>query len=177
MAREQRHTSDQPMQVIPPGRMSFRHLHSGRSQTRSGTSTQTTHSHLEEHNPVAKTSATRPNLVGSMATFHSNVYTNKVDRQATQKLGQWNQPQLRTWPAYYEPSSQMICQMGPATDGETPRTDQTWQYHSQAATSTRRFLAIPKSNIFQDSRPETDAIPVTILRETTTELRCSLPQS
>ena len=92
------------------------------------------------------------------------------------ELGQWTLPQIRIWPAYYEPSSQLICQQGQALDGKTISLNQTWQYHSPAATQTRRFLAIPKNNIFQDSRPASDAIPVTILRETTTDLRCSLPQ-
>ena len=52
---------------------------------RSGTTTQTTHSHLDEHDAVAATGATWTKLVGSMATFHSNVYTNQVNRQVTDR--------------------------------------------------------------------------------------------
>ena len=70
----------------------------------------------------------------------------------------------------------MICQLVATTADAHPGTNGSWHCHPSEPTQTRRFLAIPKSNgIFQDSRPEPDAIPVTIIRETTTELRCSLP--
>jgi hypothetical protein len=45
------------------------------------------------------------------------------------------------------------------------------------SSTTRRFLAVTKSNTFADAHPETDAIPVTILRETERLLRCSLPHT
>jgi hypothetical protein len=48
-------------------------------------------------------------------------------------------------------------------------------YHPAEITHTRRFYAASKSTSFEDARPELDAVPVTVLRETLTLLQCSLP--
>jgi hypothetical protein len=90
-------------------------------------------------------------------------------------MGPWIHPNLRTWNAYYDTASQMLCQQVPPPATATTGTKVSWHYHPAQITHTRRFLAVTKSNTFADAHPETDAIPVTIIRETDTLLRCSLP--
>jgi hypothetical protein len=51
----------------------------------------------------------------------------------------------------------------------------SWYNHPAQITHTRRFLAFLKSNTFADARPEIDAVPVTVILETHTLLRCVLP--
>jgi hypothetical protein len=47
------------------------------------------------------------------------------------------------------------------------RTAASWNYHPAEITQTRRFLAVSKKNdAFQYSRPDLDAVPATVLRET-----------
>jgi hypothetical protein len=61
--------------------------------------------------------------------------------------------------------------LGATTTLDTSSTK--WKY---CGTSTRRFIAVTKNaTSFQDSRPPSDATPVTVLLETPTLLRCSVP--
>jgi hypothetical protein len=69
----------------------------------------------------------------------------------------------------------MLCQQVPALATATTGTNASWHYHPAQITHTRCFLAVTKSNTFADAHPETDAIRVTVLLETATLLRCSLP--
>ncbi len=96
-----------------------------------------------------------------------------------QILGPCTRPDQRIWPVYYDSSSQMLCQMvqTPQHETATPGTANTsWQYYPAGIASTRRFIAVSKDAAsFQDSRPPPDAVPVTVLLETPTLLRCSIP--
>jgi hypothetical protein len=85
----------------------------------------------------------------------------------------WTQPNLWNWPAYYDLSSQLLCLPPSAT--AAPGTTASRRYHPAQITHTRRFLALSKSNTFAHARPEIDAVPATVLLETPTLLRCSLP--
>jgi hypothetical protein len=70
----------------------------------------------------------------------------------------------------------MLCQRVPTPANAPPGTAATWNYHTAPTTATRRFLAVSTSSAtFQDSHPGIDAVPITILRETPTQIRCSLP--
>jgi hypothetical protein len=100
-----------------------------------------------------------------------------TNNRLPQTLGPWTRPDLRNWPAYYDSSSQMLCQMVPPHATATLGTSSTsWAYHPAGIECTRRFVAISKNAAsFQDSRPTPDAVPVTVLLDTPTLLRCSIP--
>ena len=70
----------------------------------------------------------------------------------------------------------MICQRVPPPTNAPPDAAATWNYHTAAITTSRRFLSVstPSAPI-QDSQPGIDAVPVTILREKPTQIRGSLP--
>jgi hypothetical protein len=92
-----------------------------------------------------------------------------------QILGSWTQPNLRNWPAYYDPSSHMLrLYVSPSAAAATDTTA-SWLYRPTHITHTRRFLAVSKSNTLADARPEVDAVPVTALLQTPKLLGCSLP--
>jgi hypothetical protein len=84
---------------------------------------------------------------------------------------------IRIWPAYYDLSSQMLCQKVTQQAIVSHSTTATsWQYYPAGIESTRRFIAVSTSAAaFQDSRPPPDTIPVTVVLETPTLLRCSIP--
>jgi hypothetical protein len=116
----------------------------------------------------------------SWATWRIFIKTytrDSTNNRLRQTLGPWTRPDLRKWPTYYDSSSQMLCQIVSQTNTATLGTSSTsWTYHPAAIESTRRFIAVSKSDAsFQDSRPPPDAVPVTVLLETTTLLRCSIP--
>jgi hypothetical protein len=68
---------------------------------------------------------------------------------------------------------QMVAQQAAVPLG-TPVT--SWQYHPAGIVSTRRFIAVSTSAVFfQDSRPPPNAVPVTVLLEALTILRCPIP--
>jgi hypothetical protein len=69
----------------------------------------------------------------------------------------------------------MLCQKVPPLATATTGNKASWNYHLALITHARRFLAVSKSNTLADTRPEIDAVPVTVLLETATVLRCSLP--
>mgnify|MGYP000512119673 CR=1 FL=1 len=73
----------------------------------------------------------------------------------------------------------MLCQIVPQhATAILGASSTSWKYHAAGIASTRRFLAVMKDNAsFQDSPPPLDAVPVTVLRETPTLLRCSIPPS
>jgi hypothetical protein len=57
-----------------------------------------------------------------------------------------------------------------------PDTAAYWQYHPDEITHRRQFLAVTKSNIFkEDTRPELDAVPITVFLEIPALLQCLLP--
>jgi hypothetical protein len=112
--------------------------------------------------------------VGNMALIPQNVHaTFSVGSATAHTMGPWTQPNLRNWHTYFDPSSQMLCQQVSST--ATTGTKSSWHYHPAPITHARRFLAASTSNTFADERPDTDAIPVTVLLETDTLIRCSLP--
>jgi hypothetical protein len=100
-----------------------------------------------------------------------------TNNRLRQTLGPWTRPDLRNWPAYYDSSSQMRYQMVPPHPNATLGTSSTsWTYHPAGIECTRRFVAVSKNAAsFQDSRPPSDAVPVTVLLDTPTLLRCSIP--
>jgi hypothetical protein len=118
----------------------------------------------------------------SWATWRQFIkaYTrDSTNNRLRQTLGPWIRADLRKWPTYYDPSLQMLCQIVPTTNNATFGTSSTsWTYHPAAIESTRQFMAVLGSGAsFQDSRsrPPPDAVPVTVLFETPTLLRCSIP--
>jgi hypothetical protein len=88
----------------------------------------------------------------------------------------WTRPDLRIWPAYYDSSTQMLCLMVSPPASASPNIEASWHYHPAEIEYTRRFLAVSiRYDYFQDSRPPIDAAPITVLFDTPTLLRCSLP--
>jgi hypothetical protein len=71
----------------------------------------------------------------------------------------------------------MLCQIAPQHATAIFGTSSTsWTYHATGVESIRQFLAVTKKAAsFQDSPPSFDAVPVTVLGETPTLLRCSIP--
>ncbi len=118
----------------------------------------------------------RPALVGNMAPIPQKIHTRFIVQSAIrQTLGSWTQSNLHNWPAYYDPSSQMLCvEVSPLATTATDTTA-SWLYHPAQITHTRRFLAVSKSNTFADARPEIDAVPVTVLRDIPSLFRFPLP--
>jgi hypothetical protein len=90
--------------------------------------------------------------VWSMVPIPHPVYTRFIDYAKF----------LRTWNAYYEPSSQLLCQMVSPPAYAPSGTATSWHYHPVEITHTSRFLTVSTSND-------------TVLLETPTLLRCSLP--
>jgi hypothetical protein len=84
-----------------------------------------------------------------------------------QTLGPWTDQ--RIWPVYYDSSSQMLCQMV-----QTPQ-------HETATPGTANCLGrVPGRATIHRYRDAAwkippDAVPVTVLLETPTLLRCSIP--
>jgi hypothetical protein len=120
--------------------------------------------------------ATSPTIVGRMLTIlPHHMYTRFADHPvATPILDPRTRTDLRAWSAYYDPSSQLICQMLSPSATAPPGSATSWYYGE--ITHKRRFCAVSTRNKpFQDSRPPPDALPITVLRETPTLLRCSLP--
>jgi hypothetical protein len=70
----------------------------------------------------------------------------------------------------------MLCQMVPQQATAPLDTSSTsWQYHPAGIDTSRRFLTVStRQAYFQDSRPQPDAVLVTVLFETSTPIRCSL---
>jgi hypothetical protein len=96
--------------------------------------------------------------------------------QLREALGAWTHPELRTWSAYYDPSTEMLCRRVTTPANAPSDTAVRWKFHTSAIKRNRRFLEVPTtSDPIQDSHPGPNAIPVTILHETTDQLRCSLP--
>jgi hypothetical protein len=139
----------------------------------------TTDPGLEAKSPEASSQSTikwpRQGLPGprSWAPYTRDSTNNRL----RQTLGPWTRPDLHNWPAYNDSSSQMLCQMVPQHAIATLGTSSTsWTYHPVGIECTRRFVAVSKNAAsFQDSRPPSDAVPVTVLLDTPTLLRCSIP--
>jgi hypothetical protein len=115
--------------------------------------------------------ASRPMLVGRMAPLPQPYKRGSSTNRLHQIAGPWTRPNVRTWPAHYEASTQMVSP--PAT--ARPGTAFSWHYHPAEITHPRRFPALPTRNdAFLDSRPDLDAVPATVLREASTLLQWSL---
>jgi hypothetical protein len=61
--------------------------------------------------PVPAVKGFREALVGSVATVPQTVYA--FHEQSTPAIRAMERPDLRKWPAYYDSTSQMLCQLGP----------------------------------------------------------------
>jgi hypothetical protein len=121
---------------------------------------------LGQHS-VAMSSASRPTLVGYTAPFPQNIHPRFSVQSTTANLGLMDKPNLRT-------GIHITNQPESASNSNCNDRRQSLLALAQI-THARRFLAVSKSNTFADARPEIDAVPVTVLLETATLLRCSLP--
>jgi hypothetical protein len=84
-------------------------------------------------------------------------------------------PQQRPAPNPPGTTTQPILRTRDASSQSQRATHLQMNYHPAHITYARRFLAVSKSNTFADERPDIDATPVTVLLETATLLRYSLP--
>jgi hypothetical protein len=90
-----------------------------------------------------------PRAWATWRRFLKTYTRDSVSHQLRQTMGQWTQPNLRTWNTYYDTASQMLCQHVPTPATATTGTKDSWHYHPAQITHTRRFLAVTKSNTLQ----------------------------
>jgi hypothetical protein len=119
--------------------------------------------------------ASRVSLVGNMAV-HETIHTRLFEQPAPTDISPWTRPDQRIWPVYYL-SSQMLCQMVQTPQHELQRPVLLTPLGSttQQGSRPRRFIAVSKDAALSRFTPPPDAVPVTVLLETPTLLRCSIP--
>jgi hypothetical protein len=82
--------------------------------------------------------------VGSVAKV-----TKAIHDSTSNRLRQpWDrgQDRPRKWPAYYDSTSQMLCQIVPQTATATIGTpNNNWKYHTAGIVTARRFITVPKT--------------------------------
>jgi hypothetical protein len=133
---------------------------------------------------TSSTSAMSPHRARSSARTGSRSWAiwrfgQTIHTDSEQPFRPWTWTTNRIWPVYYDSSSQMLCQMvqTPQHETATPGTANTsWQVlPSRDRVHTTIHSNRRDAASFQDSRPPPDAVPVTVLLETPTLLRCSIP--